>query len=320
MQRREFLQATAVAAAVATSLAADSPMPYVKLGRSGMNVSRFTLGGYHMRVGGEEAAIKIIHRAVELGVTLFDSANLYHKGASDETYGKAFEGGMRSKVLLMTKCDIYSKDGARDILEQQLKRMKTDYLDLWVCHQVSKQSEVDQILGPNGSLETLVKAKREGKVRHIGFSGHHDPLVHLRLLNSTSEWETVQMPINLVDPHYLSFIENVLPIARQKGLGVLAMKSNAMGQISKNQVASIEECIRFTLSQDVDTLVSGVETLEQLEANVNTVKTLKKLSRAELSSLLERTGHGPTGTKIENYKKNPNEALNRFAHRDGDPA
>lgn len=319
MRRREFLQATAVAAAASPALRAAESMPTARLGKSGLTVSRFTLGGYHMRVGGEEAAIRIIHRAVELGVTMFDSANLYHQGASDVAYGKAFDGGLRKKVLLMTKCDIYTKDGARQILEKQLKSMKTDYLDLWVCHQVSKHSEVDQILGPNGSLETLVQAKKEGLVRHIGFSGHHDPTVHLRLINSTSEWETVQMPINLIDPHYLSFIRNVLPVARKKGMGVLAMKSNAMGQISKNQVAQVEECIRFTLSQDVDTLVSGVETLEQLEQNVNTVKTLKKLSPSEISSVLERTSHGKTGNQIEQYKKGPDEAQTRYVHRDGDP-
>ena len=196
--------------------------------------------------------------------------------------------------------------------------MKTDYLDLWQVHQVSEMSEAEQALGPNGSLETFVKAKKEGKVRHIGFTGHRDPQVHLKLLNGTSEWETVQMPINLIDPHYLSFIETVLPVAREKGLGVLAMKSNAMGAIGRNNVARIDDCLRFTLSQDIDALVSGVETVEQLEANVLTAKTMEKLSKAEIEAMLATTKKGRTGVGIENYKRAPAGAAKRRLHNDGE--
>ncbi len=296
---------------------ADTPMPMATLGKSGLQVSRFVVGGYHMLVEGEEMATRIIHRAMDLGVNFFDSANLYHKGKSDEVYGRALAGGRRQKVMLMTKCENYSRDGAMKLLEEQLKRMKTDYLDLWQCHQVSEQSEVDQILGPNGSLEAFVKAKKEGKVRHIGFTGHRDPAIHLRLLAATDAWETVQMPINLIDPHYLSFITNVLPEARKKGLGVLAMKSNAMGSITKSNVAKIEDCLRFTWSQDIDTLVSGVQTTGQLEDNVLVLKTLKKLSKQEISVLLHKTKQGETGSKIEKYKRPEGKSGVRM-HRDGE--
>lgn len=296
---------------------ADTPMPMATLGKSGLQVSRFVVGGYHMLVEGEEMATRIIHRAMDLGVNFFDSANLYHKGKSDEVYGRALAGGRRQKVMLMTKCENYSRDGAMKLLEEQLKRMKTDYLDLWQCHQVSEQSEVDQILGPNGSLEAFVKAKKEGKVRHIGFTGHRDPAIHLRLLAATDAWETVQMPINLIDPHYLSFITNVLPEARKKGLGVLAMKSNAMGSITKSNVAKIEDCLQFTWSQDIDTLVSGVQTTGQLEDNVLVLKTLKKLSKQEISVLLHKTKQGETGSKIEKYKRPEGKSGVRM-HRDGE--
>ena len=284
-------------------MAADAPMPMTTLGKSGLKVSKFCLGGYHMRVNGEAEGVAIIHRAMDLGVNFFDSANHYHKGESDRTYGVALKGERRKKVLLMSKAQLRDRDSALKQLEETLQRMQTDYLDLWQCHEVTRQDEVDKILGPNGSLEAFVKAKKEGKVRHIGFTGHADPAVHQRLLDSFDGWETVQMPINLIDPHYLSFIDNVLPRARKKGLGVLAMKSNAMGPITKNKIATIDECLRFTLSQDVDVLVSGVETVAQLENNVGVTKSFKRMSKQEISTLLDRTRKGPIGSKIETYKK-----------------
>ena len=320
MNRRTFLRSSSAALAVSVKLLADTPMPMANLGKTGMRISRFTLGGYHMRVQGEDEGIRIVHRAIDLGVNMLDCAHLYHDGESEITYGKALHGGLRQKIHLMTKAEIYSYNGAMKELEESLSRMKTDYLDLWCCHQVSKMSEVDQILGPNGSLEAFVKAKQQGKVRHIGFTGHHNPDVHQRLLAAFDGWETVQHPVNLVDPHYLSFIENVLPKVRAKGLGMLAMKSNAMGGITGNRVATIPECLRFTWSHNIDTLVSGVETVAQLEQNVLACKTFKPLSEAEQISLLERTKGGPVGVKVENYKKAPGEQAGYRAHRDGDPA
>jgi len=300
MRRRTFLQ---VSTAVPLAIAADAPMPMTTLGKSGLKVSKFCLGGFHMRVKSEAEGVKIIHRAMDLGVNFFDSAHKYHDGESDKTLGIALKGERRKKVLLMSKAQLRDRDSAMKQLEETLKRMQTDYLDLWQCHEVSRQDEVDKILGPNGSLEAFVKAKKEGKVRHIGFTGHHDPAVHQRLLDSFDGWETVQMPINLIDRHYLSFIDNVLPRARKKGLGVLAMKSNAIGGITKHKIATIDECLRFSVTQDVDVLVSGVETVEQLEHNVGVVKSFKPMSKQEISSVLERTKKGPIGSKVENYKK-----------------
>jgi aryl-alcohol dehydrogenase-like predicted oxidoreductase len=283
--------------------AADTAMPMTTLGKSALKVSRFCLGGYHMRVNGEAEGVKIIHRAIDLGVNFFDSANHYHKGESDKTYGAAMKGGRRQKVLLMSKAQLRDRNSAMRQLEETLQRMDTDYLDLWQCHEVSRQDEVDKILGPNGALEAFVEAKKQGKVRHIGFTGHHDPEVHQRLLDAFDGWETVQMPINVVDRHYLSFIDNVLPKARKKGLGVLAMKSNAMGSIGKNGIATIEECLRFAWSQNIDTLVSGVETIEQLEQNVAACKSFKPMTAAEISAIVERTGKGRFGSQVEGYKK-----------------
>ncbi|UCF37574.1 MAG: aldo/keto reductase [Acidobacteriota bacterium] len=303
MDRRKFLQVSVAAVGSTIKGLAAQPMPMGVLGKTGLKVSRFTVGGYHMAVNGEAEATKIIHRAIELGVNFFDSAHHYNDGLSDEIYGRALSGGLRKKVLLMSKAEKRSKREALSQLEDSLRRMKTDYLDLWQCHQVSEMEEVDQILGPDGALEAFVQAKEEGKVRHIGFTGHRDPKVHLRLLEAFDGWETVQHPVNLIDPHYLSFLENVLPRVREKGLGLLAMKSNAMGAIAKNSVASISECLRFAWSQDIDTLVSGVETVAQLEENVLACKTFEPFSGEEEKSLLARTGKGPVGSQLEAYKK-----------------
>ncbi|MBK5294796.1 MAG: aldo/keto reductase [Acidobacteriia bacterium] len=319
MQRRTFLQSSAAALGISSSALAATEMPTVTLGKSGLKVSKFCLGGYHMAVQGEENGVRIIHRAIDLGVTFLDSAHKYHDGRSDEVYGKALTEGRRHKVILMSKAHFRDRDAAMRQLEETLKRMKTDYLDLWQCHEVSKHEEVDKIFGPNGSLEAFVKAKKEGKVRHIGFTGHHDFTVHQRLLDGFDGWETVQYPVNLIDPHYLSFINNFLPNARKKGLGLIAMKSNAIGNITKNRIASIPECLRFTLSHNIDALVSGVQTVQELDENVLTVKTFQKMSPKEITSLLDRTKQGPTGSKVETYKK-PEAGARHRLHHDGESA
>ncbi len=303
MDRRKFLQFSVFAAGTGLKCLAQTPMPVATLGRTGLRVSRFTVGGYHMAVHGDAEGVRIIHRAIELGVNLFDSAHHYNDGRSDEIYGKALAGSRRQKVYLMSKAERRDARTALRQLEDTLRRMQTDYLDLWQCHQVSEMEEVDQILAPGGALEAFEAAKKDGKVRHIGFTGHRDPAVHLRLLNAYEGWETVQHPVNLIDPHYLSFTKTVLPKVREKGLGLLAMKSNAMGGISKAGIATIEECLRFTLSQDIDTMVSGVETVEQLEQNVLLCKTMEPMTEDEQRHILARTARGQIGAKIENYKR-----------------
>jgi predicted aldo/keto reductase-like oxidoreductase len=321
MDRRQFIQVSSAMGAAAAKALADTPMPMSTLGKSGLKVSKYTVGGYHMRVKGEAEAVKIIHRAIDLGVTMFDSAAKYHDGASDEAYGKALTPAMRQKILLMSKAEKRTRDEAMLQLENTLKRMKTDYLDLWQCHEVVTQQEVDKIFGPSGSLEAFVKAKKEGKVRHIGFTGHADPAVHQRLLDGYEGWETVQHPVNCVDPHYLSFINTVMPNIRKKGLGLLAMKSNAIGALTQQKIATIDECLRFTWTQDVDTLVSGAETVEQLEHNIGVLKTLKKMSKAEITQLLDRTKQGPVGSKVERYKRaeQTGSRIDRTPrHRDGE--
>jgi predicted aldo/keto reductase-like oxidoreductase len=317
MDRRTFLQATAALAVNSAALAAAT-MPVVKLGKTDLTVSRFTLGGYHFLVNGEEEAIRIVHRAIDLGVTFFDCAHKYHAGRSDIAYGKALQGGLRKKILLMSKAQYRERYSATEQLNETLSRMGTDYLDLWQCHEVVSHEEVDKILAPGGALEAFVKAKQDGKVRYIGFSGHRDPTVHQRLLAAFDGWDTVQHPVNLIDRHYLSFIENVLPKVKERGAGAIGMKSNAIGEITKNKVATIPECLRYAWSQDIDTLVSGVETIKQLEENVAACKTFQPMSDSEQATLLSRTRDGLFGQKVERYKLAP-EVGGYPLHHDGEP-
>ncbi len=320
MDRRTFLQLSPAALGLSAKALAAAPMPMRRLGNTDMTVSRITVGGYHFHRNGQEEAIRIVHRAIDLGVNFFDCAHKYHAGASDIAYGKALEGGLRKKVFVMSKAQFREAYSAMRQLEETLERMKTDYLDLWQCHEVSTHAEVDKILAPGGALEAFVKAKEQGKARYIGFSGHRDPTVHQRLLAAFDGWDTVQHPVNLIDPHYLSFIRNVLPKAAERGLGRIGMKSNAIGNITKNNVATIAECLRFAWSQDIDTLVSGVETVGQLEENVAACKRFQPMSEREISELLSRTRQGPYGQKVEQYKLPQESGYHTPLHNDGEPA
>ena len=306
VERRDFLRTTLAGALGAGTYAAAAPqaeMPIQRLGKSGLEVSLFCLGGFHMAKLGKENAIRMIHRSRDLGVTFFDSAHNYHDGLSDEYYGAALPGSRRQEALLMSKAEKRDAASAMKQLEQTLTRMKTDYLDLWQCHEVSYMREVEQIFGPKGALEAFVRAKEQGKVRHIGFTGHHDPDVHLALLRGFDDWETVQHPVNLVDPHYCSFVHKVLPEVDSAGLGKIAMKTNAMGPILARGIASIEECLRYAMAQQPHTIVSGPETIEQLEHNVAVIKHTAPFTATEVKELLSRTKQGPIGPNVEDYKR-----------------
>ncbi len=319
MDRRTFLQVSPAALGLTAKALAAAEMPMRQLGKTDMKISRITVGGYHFRRNGEEEAVRIVHRAIDLGVNFFDCAHKYNAGQSEIAYGEALGGGLRKKVFVMSKAQFREGYSAMRQLEETLERMKTDYLDLWQCHEVSTHDEVDKILAPGGALEAFVKAKEQGKARYIGFSGHHDPTVHQRLLAAFDGWDTVQHPVNLIDPHYLSFIRNVLPKVKERGIGRIGMKSNAIGNITKNNVATIPECLRFAWTQDIHTLVSGVETVRQLEENVASCKTFQPMSDKEISELLARTKRGPHGQKVEQYKL-PQESGHRWpVHNDGEP-
>jgi aryl-alcohol dehydrogenase-like predicted oxidoreductase len=309
LDRRGFLKAAALTTASAVlgpwAQAAElyGKMPMRVLGRTGLKVSSIGVGGYHASLPKEEGeSIALMHRAIDLGVNFFDNADCYHKGMAEERMGKALEG-RRKKVILMTKVDQRDAAGSLKTLETSLRRLRTDYLDLWQFHQVMNQQELDQILGPGGALETAEKARKDGKIRFIGLTGHADPQVHLAALKRFP-FDTIQMPINVLDPHFQSFRKTVVDEAVDRNTGVIAMKTLSSGNILRFKVATVAEALRWVWSQPVGVLVSGCESVEQINYNVYLAKTFTPMPEAEQVALLART-EPHKGTQIESYKRSP---------------
>jgi len=311
LNRRDFLKGAAAGAlsvassefggdvARAAELAGEIPMR--TLGRTGLNVTAIGLGGYHAGYPEkEEDSIAVIHRALDLGINFFDNADCYQEGRAEERMGKALEG-RRDKIYLMTKVDDRDAEGSRATLERSLRRLRTDHLDLWQFHAVMNLRELDQIFAPGGAMETAEKAKKEGKIRFIGVTGHYDPAVHLEALKRYP-FDTVQMPINVVDFHFKSFRKTVVDEAVKRNTGVIAMKTLSFGNVITKGVASVAEALPWVWSQPVSVLVSGCDTVERLNYNVYLAKTFKPIPEAAQAALLERTKPF-AGIELENHKR-----------------
>ena len=309
VDRRGFLKAAALTTASAAlgpwAQAAElhGKMPMRVLGRTGLNVSSIGVGGYHASMPKEEGeSVALMHRAIDLGVNFFDNADCYHKGMAEERMGKALEG-YRKKVILMTKVDQRDAAGSLKTLETSLQRLRTDYLDIWQFHAVGSLQELDQIFAPGGALETAEKARKDGKIRFIGLTGHADPQVHLAAVKRYA-FDTIQMPINVLDPHFRSFRKTVVDEAVRRHTGVLAMKTLSFGKILSYQVATAAEALRWVWSQPVGVLISGCESVEQINYNVFLAKTYTPMPEVEQAALLART-EPHKGTQVEDYKRSP---------------
>lgn len=308
--RRKFLKtvaATSFSAAVggvaghwAKAAETAGEIPMRTLGRTGLRVTMIGLGGYHAGLPEkEEESIAIIHRALDLGINFFDNADCYQSGRGEERMGKALEG-RRQKIILMTKVDQRDAQGAREQLEKTLRRLRTDYLDIWQFHSVTKLEDLDKIFGPGGAMETAEQARKEGKVRFIGVTGHFDPAVHLEFIKRYA-FDTVQMPINVVDPHFKSFRTTVLDEAVKRNVGVVAMKTLGFGNILSLGVAKAAEALPWVWSQPVSVLCSGCDRVEALDYNVYLAKIFKPMSESDQAALLART-KPHAGTAVEHYK------------------
>lgn len=310
LNRRGFLK-TATTAATAAAVgeagidyarAAEvlGPIPMRTLGRTGLKVTMMGLGGYHAAVHEkEEDSIQLIHRALELGINFYDNADCYQTGRAEERMGKALEG-RRKDIYLMTKVDQRDAKGSLLTLEKSLRSFRTDYLDVWQFHGVGSMADLEQIFGPNGAMETAQKAKQEGKIRFIGVTGHSDPEVHLAFIKKF-EFDTVQMPVNVVDYHYKSFRKTVVDEAVKRNVGIIAMKTLSFGNIVSMGVAKPAEALPWSWSQPISVLVSGCDTLERLNYNVYLAKTFKPMPEPEQAALLERTKPF-AGPKVEHHK------------------
>ena len=299
--RREFFQSflgSALAASLAEQVLAQTPpgaggIPTRVLGRTGERVSILCLGGWHIATAKDkDEAIRIMHAAIDEGINFFDNAWDYHNGRSEEWMGEALDsGGRRNKVLLMTKNCERDYAGSMKCLEDSLRRLRTDHLDLWQFHEVVYDSDPDWVI-EKGGLKAALEARQAGKVRYIGFTGHKDPRIHLKMLAKDHLWDTAQMPINVMDAHYRSFQKQVVPVCLEKNVGVIGMKSLAggapRGRIPTATNVTAQECIRYALSLPVSALVVGITSMEDLKQDLEIARNFQPMPDAEKAQLLAR--------------------------------
>jgi uncharacterized protein len=267
-------------------------VPHRPLGKTGVQVSALGVGGYHlgsMREGKE--SLELVARAFDAGINFFDNAWEYHDGASEERLGAALKG-KRDQAFVMTKVCTHGrgKDVAMQQLEESLRRLQTDHLDLWQIHEVVYYNDPDMIFAPGGAAEALLQAKKQGKVRFIGFTGHKNPAIHLKMLSHDFPFDTVQMPLNALDATFRSFEQQVLPEAAKRGIAVLGMKSfGGSGELVKNGAVTPEEGLRYAMSLPVATTISGMDSVAVLEQNLQVARGFKPLTSREMAALRERT-------------------------------
>lgn len=273
------------------------------IGRTGVRLTVLCVGGYHMaKPRDTQLGIRIIRTAIDEGINFLDNAWCYHDGESERIMGLALRDGYREKVFLMTKN--HGRDGAtfRRQLEESLKRLQTDRIDLLQFHEIIHEGEPERIFS-EGAIEEAIKAQDEGKVRFIGFTGHRWPHLFKQMLGKDFEWDTVQMPTNLLDYHYRSFTKEILPILVERGIGVIGMKSlgGSDAPILKTGITS-QEAISYALSLPIHTLVSGMDSLEVLAQNLEIVRNWRPLSDEERNQLLERIAPWAADGHLERYK------------------
>jgi uncharacterized protein len=268
-------------------------IPTRPLGKTGEHVSILCLGGWHVRSVKDDAeSIRIMHAAIDGGMTFFDNAWDYHDGGSEEIMGRALaQGGYRKKCFLMTKNCGRDAANVRQHLEDSLRRLQTDVIDLMQFHEINYDNDPAWIV-EKGGLGVLLEAKKAGKIRYLGFTGHKDPRIHLDMLPRHA-WDTVQMPINVLDWHYRSFARTVVPEANKKGVGVIGMKSlgggaDGMGRFIANKVCTVEEARNYALSQPIASLVVGIDSMKVLEQDLRIGRAFKPMEEAELKKLLAR--------------------------------
>ena len=320
--RRNFLKGAAFASAgtIASGSAAvvgakgdeegksavkGEPIPKKKLGKTGIEVSALGLGGFHLGVPKEaREAEQIVNTAIDAGVNFFDNAWEYHKGESEMRLGKALKG-KRDQVILMTKVCTHgrSKAVAMGMLEDSLRRLQTDHLDIWQIHEVVYDNDPELIFAPGGAAEALLEAKKQGKVRFVGFTGHKDPAIHLKMLEHDFPFDTVQMPLNCFDASFRSFEKRVLPEATKRGIAVLGMKSlGGGGEMVTSGAITPEEGLRYAMSLPASTTISGIESMSVLEQNLEIARNFHPMSEEEMETLRRRCRGMASDGRYEKFK------------------
>jgi predicted aldo/keto reductase-like oxidoreductase len=279
-----------------------------ELGRTGVQVSILGLGGYHLGLpNDEQESIRIVRRALDHGLNFLDNCWDYNDGKSEERMGKALRDGYREKAFLMTKLDGRTAKSALEQLEQSLKRLQTSQIDLVQIHEVIRDDDPERCFAKGGTIEGLLEARKAGKLRFIGFTGHKDPRIHRKMIETARShgfhFDTVQMPLNVLDAHYRSFEKEVLPLAQQEGIAVLGMKSMGAGLILESGAATPVDCLRYAMSvPGVSVTITGCDSEGVLEQALWLATTFAPMADGERKKLLARTAPYAQGGKWEKFK------------------
>ena len=317
--RRQFIQIAASASIISASSSlsfaetAKGEVPRRTLGRTGETVSAIGLGGYHIGISAitETESIRIIRTAIDNGINFLDNCWDYNEGQSEIRMGKALHDSYRKKAFLMSKIDGRTKQAAARQIDESLRRLRTDYVDLMQFHEVIRLEDPDRIFAAGGAIEAMLEAKHAGKIRYIGFTGHKDPLVHLRMLNVAAahnfRFDTVQMPLNVMDAHFRSFEHEVLPLLIKDEIGVLGMKSMGDPFILQSDTVTPIECLHYAMNLPTSTVITGIDSMKILDQAIEAARSFKPLSRNHVADLLGRTAKAAATGNYELFKTN-----NRF--------
>ncbi len=310
--RRRFVKSVA-ATGLAVGLGAHSwaeekkgEMIYRTLGSTGEKVSAIGLGGFHIGKPSEEEGIRLIRTAIDRGITFLDNSWDYHEGNSEKRMGKALKDGYRDKVFLMTKIDGRTKKLAAKQIDECLQRLQVDHIDLMQHHEIIRENDPDRIFAEGGAQEAMLEAKKAGKIHYIGFTGHKDPSIHLRMLETAKKnnfhFDAVQMPLNVMDAHFHSFEKEVLPVLVKNKIGVLGMKPLGSGAILKSKTVKAIECLHYALNLPTSVVITGMESMERLDQAFEAVRTFKPMNGQEVAALLARTEEAARTGKFEGFK------------------
>jgi uncharacterized protein len=305
LSRRAFIAEATFSAGIAMAQNRGGQMPRRPLGRTGLQTSILGMGGFHLGSAADQpSAQRLVDEAVDAGLNFFDNCWEYHEGRSEEWLGAALHG-KRDRAIVMTKVCTHGrgKQKAMDMLEQSLIRLRTDYLDIWQIHEVVYDNDPDLIFARDGAIEALADAKKQGKVRFSGFTGHKDPAIHLKMLTHDFAFDCVQMPLNCFDSSFRSFEQQVLPEVNRRGMAPLGMKSlGGSGEMVRHGGITAEEGLRYAMSLPVAVTISGMESLEVLRQNLAVAGDFKPLDSASMGALRERCREEAADGRYELFK------------------
>jgi aryl-alcohol dehydrogenase-like predicted oxidoreductase len=282
-------------------------MMYRELGRTGERVSAIGMGGYHVgKQQDPDESIRLLRTAIDRGITFMDNCWDYNGGISEVRMGQALRDGYRQKVLLMTKIDGRDKNSAARQIEQSLGRLQTDVIDLLQFHEVIRLDDPDVIFATGGAIEAVQEAKQAGKIRYIGFTGHKDPSVHLRMFETADKhgfhFDTVQMPINVMDAHFRSFLNQVAPVAQEHGTAILAMKTFGDPYILQSKTVTPIEALHFGLNSPASVVITGIDSVEILDQAFQAVESFRPMDEHEVAQILAKTKDAAMTGKFELFK------------------